>query len=110
VTFRASSAARLPVVPTIAPRISPKLLEAIVRLDKRTVPIAETSRQVGRKAEELGLPRPSYERVRELVHESRRLSRGPSTTSILIDVAFRVRPTEAVVDHLSGVGVPDLAR
>jgi hypothetical protein len=97
-------------VPTIAPRISPKLLEAIVRYDERTVPIAETCRRVGRKAEQIGLPRPSYERVRELVHESRRIRRGPSTASVLADVAFRVRPPEAIADHLSGVGVPALRR
>jgi hypothetical protein len=97
-------------VPTIAPRISPKLLEAIVRFDKPSRPIAETSRRVGREAERLGLPRPSYERVRELVHLMRRIRRGPTTASVLLDVAFRVRPPEAVVDHLSGVGVPDLSR
>jgi hypothetical protein len=97
-------------VPTIAPRISPKLIEAIVRFDDRTRPIAETSRRVGREAERLGLPRPSYERVRELVHAMRRIRRGPTTGSVLVDIAFRVRPPEALVDHLSGAGVPDLTR
>lgn len=94
----------------IAPRISPELLEAIVRFDKRTVPIAETCREVGREAERLGLPRPSYERIRELVHEARRIRRGPSTASVLVDVALRVRPPEAIADQLSGVGVRDLSR
>jgi hypothetical protein len=97
-------------VPTIAPRISPRLLEAIVRFDDRTVPIAETSRRVGREAERLGLPRPSYERVRELVHTMRRVNRGPSTASVLADIAFRVRPPEALLDRISGVGVPDLSK
>jgi hypothetical protein len=97
-------------VPTIAPRISPRLLEALVRFDDRTVPIAETSRKVGREAERLGLPRPSYERLRELVHDARRIRRQPSTASVLWDVACRVRPPDAVADHLSGVGVPDLRR
>jgi hypothetical protein len=95
-------------VPTIAPRISPRLIEAIARFDKPPLPIAETSRRIGREAERLGLPRPSYERIRELVHELRRLRRGPTTASVLLDVAFRVRPPEAVLDHISGVGVPDL--
>jgi hypothetical protein len=95
-------------MPTIAPRISPKLLEAIVRFDDRRTPIAETSRRVGREAERLGLPRPSYERIRELVHELRSIRRGPSTASVLVDIAFRLRPPDALVDHLSGVGVPDL--
>lgn len=94
-------------MPTIAPRISPRLVEAIVRFDKQSRPIAETNRRVGSEAERLRLPRPSYERVRELVHESRRLRRGPTTASVLVDVAFRVRPPEALIDHLSGVGVPE---
>jgi hypothetical protein len=95
---------------TIAPRIRKELLEAVVRHDKRTHPIAETCRRVGRDAERLGLTRPSYQRIRELVHQSRRLRRGPSTTSVLVDVAFRLRPPEAVLDHLAGTGVPELRR
>jgi hypothetical protein len=102
--------ARLEAVPTLAPRIRKELLEAVVRLDKRSVPIAETYRRVGREADRLGLTRPSYERIRQLVHASRRLRRGPTTASVLVDVAFRVRPPEAVVDHLSGIGVPELRR
>jgi hypothetical protein len=97
-------------MPTIAPRISPRLLEAIVRFDDKTVPIAETCRRVGREADRLGLTRPSYQRVRVLVHQSRMLRRGPTTASVLVDVAFRVRPPEAIADHLSGVGVPALRR
>jgi hypothetical protein len=31
-------------------------------------------------------------------------------SSVLIDVAFRVRPPEAVLDQLSGIGVPELRR
>jgi hypothetical protein len=94
----------------MAPRIRKELLEAIVRHDKRTHPIAETSRRVGREAERLGLTRPSYQRIRELVHQSRRLRRGPTTTSVLVDVAFRARPPEAILDHISGIGVPELRR
>ncbi|HEY7706051.1 MAG TPA: hypothetical protein VH968_02640 [Gaiellaceae bacterium] len=74
------------------------------------MPIAEVSRRVGDEAHRLGLTRPSYQRVRVLVHESRRLRRGPTTASVLMDVAFRVRPPEAIVDHLSGAGVPPLRR
>jgi hypothetical protein len=63
-----------------APRISPRLVEAIVRLDDTRVPIAEVNRRVGSEAERLGLRRPSYQRVRELVHQTRRLRRVPPTT------------------------------
>jgi len=85
------------------------LLEALVRLDDRLVPIAEINRRVGREAERLGLRRPSYQRVRVLVHHSRRLRRSrPTTATVLVDVTLRVRPPEAIIDHLSGVGVPTL--
>jgi hypothetical protein len=97
-------------VTTFAPRIPPRLLEAIVRLDDTRVPIAEVNRRVGREAERLGLHRPSYQRVRELVHHSRRLRRRrPTTASVLLDVAFRVRPPIAVLDHLSGTDAPHRA-
>jgi hypothetical protein len=97
-------------VPTIAPRISPRLINALVHLDDRAIPIAETNRRVGEEAARLGLPRPSYERIRELVHEARRIRRGPTTSSVLLDVAFRARPPDAVLDHISGVGVPNMRR
>jgi hypothetical protein len=96
-------------VTQFAPRLSPRLVEALVRLDDRRIPIAEVNRRVGREAERLGLPRPSYQRVRELVQQSRRLQgTRPTTSSVLVDVAFRSRPPEAFLDHISGVGVPRL--
>lgn len=82
----------------------------MVRLDKPGVPIAETCRRVGQEAERLGLTRPSYERIRELVHEARRMRRGPTTASVLLDVAFRARAPEELLDHLSGIGVREIAR
>ena len=95
---------------SFAPRIGPRLLAAIVRLDDPRLPIAETCRRVGAEAERLGLPRPSYQRVRELVHRARRLRRGPSTTQVLVDIIARSRPPQAFVTHISGVGVADLER
>jgi hypothetical protein len=91
-----------------AARISDRLYKRLVKLDDPSVPIAEIYRRVAAEAESLGLTRPSYERIRVLVHQSRRWkrNRGPSTTSVLVDVAFRVRPPEAVLDHISGIGVP----
>jgi hypothetical protein len=91
---------------SFAPRISPRLLGALVRLDDPKVPIAEVNRRLGEEATQLGLPRPSYQRVRELVHASRRLHRhGPSTIRVLWDVANQFRPPEAILEHLSGTGV-----
>jgi hypothetical protein len=96
-------------VPAFAPRISPRVLDALVRLDDRTVPIAEVNRRLGEEAERLALPRPSYQRVRVLVHESRRIRRRPTTASVLFEVAVRARPPDAFLDHVSGIGVRPLA-
>jgi hypothetical protein len=95
-------------MPRLAARVTDRLYERLVKLDDGSRPIAETYRRVAAEAERMGLTRPSYERIRVLVHQSRRWkrSRGPSTTSVLVDVAFRVRPPEAVLDQLSGIGVP----
>jgi hypothetical protein len=94
-------------VTTFAPRFPPRLIEAIVRLDDRAVPIAEVNRRVGEEAERLGLHRPSYQRVRELIHQSRSLRRArPTTAEVLVDVALRVRPPTAVADYLAGLNLP----
>jgi hypothetical protein len=92
------------------PRIPDRLLKSLDRLDDRSVPIAETCRRLGVEAGRLGLTQPSYEQVRKLVHRSRSIRRGPTTTSVLVDIAWRVRPPEALLDHLSGVGVSTLRR
>ena len=93
-----------------APRIPDRLLKALDRLDDRSVPIAETARRLGDEADRLGITRPSYQRIRVLVHISRRMRRGPTTSSILVDVAFRVRPPDALIDHLAGIRVTTLRR
>jgi len=91
-----------------APRIPPRLIQALDRLDDRRVPIAEVNRRLGAEAERLGLRRPSYQRVRELVHRLRWLRKRPTTARVLLEVALRAGPPEAVLDHLSGVGVRPL--
>jgi hypothetical protein len=74
------------------------------RSDDGTLPIADIWRRVCAAADELGAPRPSYERIRVLVTERRRIrSRTPTMGETLLDVAFRVQPPEAVVDHLAGI-------
>jgi hypothetical protein len=92
-------------VVVLAPRISHRLLEAIVRLDDRTQPIAETCRRIGAEAERLGLTRPSYQRVRVLVHESRRIRRGPTTIDVLRLVTSPLRTPEELIERLQEVGV-----
>ena len=87
----------------IAPRIPPRLLDEIERLSKRRGPIAEINRRVGRTAAAMGLPRPSYEQVRVLVHVARRYRRfGPkSISTTAVDFAFRLQPPEAIVAQLA---------
>jgi len=89
-------------VPSLAPRISPRLLAELARIDEKAVPIAEVNRRLGAAAERLELPRPSYQRVRVLVHELRRVRREPRTRDVLIEVALRARPFEALLDHAAG--------
>ena len=86
-------------MPRFAPRLPARLFDEIERQSKRRVPIAEINRTVGEKAVAMGLPRPSYERVRVLVHEARRLRRTgpPSVSTIALDVALRARPPEAII-------------
>jgi hypothetical protein len=55
----------------IAPRIVPRLVRTLGRLDDGKIPIAEVCRRVGREAEAAGLTQPSYEAVRGLVHRLR---------------------------------------
>jgi hypothetical protein len=84
-----------------APRIDERLLAALDRIDDPARPMAETHRRLGDVASGLGLARPSYERVRLLIHERRASSTG--TGEVLVDVALRLRPPEALLDHISGV-------
>ena len=83
--------------------MSQALHEEIERQAGKQLPIAEICRRVGRLAQRQGLTPPSYERVRVLVHEARRRS-SQSTTGVLLDVALRAAPPDALVSHLSGTG------
>jgi len=95
---------------SFAPRIPLRLLDEIERQSRRAVPIAEMNRCVGHAAAEMGLPRPSYEQVRVLVHTARRLrrqGRGPVST-VALDVAFRVKPPDAILLHFLAPPPPRL--
>ena len=85
-----------------APRIGSILLAAIERFDDDGIPIAEVHRRVAALASDLGLSRPSYEQTRVLIHEHRRGGLAPSAGQILLDVAFRSRPHEALLELLEG--------
>jgi hypothetical protein len=85
-----------------APRIDSRLVAALAQLDHQDVPMAETHRVLGLWADELGLPRPSYEQARVTLHALRSARRDPVLGKVLLDIAFRVRPPEALVDTLAG--------
>ena len=95
-------------MPAAAPRISQELIDAIALLDDGAMPIADLWRLAGDRATALGLTRPSYEQLRLWVHEIRGSGwTGPtvgSAAQVALDVAFRVRPPEALVEHLAGDG------
>lgn len=76
------------------------LRAAIGRLDRGSPPIAEVNRRIGVIAVELGLRRPSYEQVRVAVHAHRRLGSFPGVGEVLLDVASRSRPPEALQELL----------
>jgi hypothetical protein len=90
---------------TFAPRIPPRLLEQLVRLDDPSVPIAETYRRLGRKADRMGITRPSYERVRVLIHRFRANARPRTVLRALSRIAVRARALELSIDHGVTVGV-----
>ncbi len=80
-----------------ASHFSLRLLDKVDDLSERSLPIAEINRRVGAEAQRLGVTKPSYERVRQLVHEARDLRRGyVSALEILIDVATRTRSPHAI--------------
>ncbi len=94
---------------TLAPRISHRLIEAIVRFDHRSRPIAETYRRVGAEAERLGLTRPSYQRIRELVHEARAIRRGPSAGDFLrLALAMKAGNPGELIEAMRAAGARPL--
>ena len=72
-----------------APRLDRRLLEAVVRLESPKLSIAELHRRMREPAAQIGVPRPSYECVRLLVHDVRReRERRRANREILIRVAL----------------------
>ena len=85
------------------PRIDPRLIEAIVRVDDGTVSIAEVCRRIGNEAESAGLTRPSYEGIRQLVHLSRSINArrlGPSALQLLWEGGGGIRGYSDTMNQL----------
>jgi hypothetical protein len=96
-------------VVTIAPRIPARLIEAIVRLDDRSRPIAETYRQVGDEAWRLGLTRPSYQRVRELIHQVRNARPRASVTDVILALTLPLTGIDDGLRRLELLGAHGIA-
>ena len=94
-------------MPAFAPRIPIRLAKEVGRIDDGKLPIAEVCRRVGAAAEFLGVPRPSYESVRLLVHDARaRRTARAESRDVLVGVALYTRPPTDLLDHVAGDGVP----
>jgi hypothetical protein len=93
-----------------APRIPVRLIDEIERLSKRRVPIAEINRLVGAEAARMGLHRPSYERVRMLVHQARGLRRAgrDSVATLALEVAYRTKSPMVLYDRFTDAPAPRL--
>jgi len=89
-------------VVVIAPRIDPRLVAVLARIDNPRRPIAETNRRLGRIAAELGLPKPSYQQVRVIVHGLRRRKLDPDIGELLLDFMLRTRSPEQILELLTG--------
>ena len=89
----------------MAPRIPARLIEAIVRFDDPSRPIAETYRRVGAEAERLRLTRPSYQRSRELVHQIRDMRPRLTVSDLIRIVCTPLRGTDDGLDRLHELGV-----
>jgi len=81
-------------------RVDSRLVAALVRLDDSARPMAETHRRIGLIADELGVPRPSYERIRCLVRMHRRRPLEPGIGETLLDVALQRRPPESIIEAI----------
>ena len=85
-----------------SPRLDHRLLDAIAHVDDSSQSIAETNRRVRVLAAVFGVPRPSYERVRQHVHAVRReKERARRKRETLLAVALYQAPVSALYDVVS---------
>ena len=85
-----------------SPRLDERLLDAIAGVDDSSLPIAETHRRTRALAAAFGLPRPSYERVRQHVHLVRaERERARRKRETLVAVALYQAPVSALYDVVS---------
>jgi hypothetical protein len=84
-----------------APRVERRFLERVAKLDDRSVPMAETYRRARDLAQQMGIPRPSYERIRLHLHAARRREEERRRTrELILHLAYNTRPADQVVPEL----------
>jgi hypothetical protein len=90
---------------TSAPRIAQPLLDELPRLDDGKRSIAEVHRLLGAEADKRRLTRPSYERVRQIVHLLReidpRRNRGPSVARMMWEAGGGARSGPSLTDNMA---------
>jgi hypothetical protein len=85
-----------------AAQVEGRLRAEIEKIARQKRPIAELNREIGARAEALGLTRPSYARVRQVVLEVRDTVEIPSWGELLVDVDLRLRSPMILLDKLGG--------
>ena len=94
----------IPGTYSAGPRVRKRFLKGVGKLDDRAVPIAETYRRTRDLALQMGIPRPSYERVRQQVQRSReREEERRRTRELILHLAYNTRPADKVVEELLGL-------
>jgi hypothetical protein len=80
------------------PRLDRRFIEAVVRVDEPSLPMAETYRRSRELAAQMGIPRPSYERVRvELKARRMRRNDRHEVRDLVFELAYNTRPADAVL-------------
>jgi hypothetical protein len=87
------------------PRLERRFLARVVVLDDPAVPVAETYRRIRSLADQMGVPRPSYERIRihvqgERARRAKRSQARSEARELLLQLAFNSRRPDAVVRDL----------
>jgi hypothetical protein len=80
-------------MPVSSPRMDLRVVRFIRRFERRAAGIAVVNRATGVYCQRIGVTRPSYETVRNVVHESReRRARRRAAVNLVLDVDMRARP------------------
>jgi hypothetical protein len=84
-----------------AARLTPELLDVLARIHDDRLPIAEIARRLAIEAEIRGQTRPSYERVRQLVHDVRleQANSGPGRLQLTLEVTTGLRSRNSFQDE-----------